>query len=588
MGIGFTLDTPIKVAKFGISSVISLADDTLMEKLRQLYCNQFNIAYKAITEKDYDFRAKRITAYLDLMHDRVREQVTELKKISFKKGNDLVKYFEMLPEGIPLKKEYLKYKSMTNSVQKRLAEKKLKSQIFTGSIDVNLMTKLDKVNYDANNEPLPQEFNDAHAAVRGFANSKVKSSLVFSAGMNPRLYNYLTEFDGFFPNDKGEVDKKIILKVSDYRSALVQGKILAKKGIWISEYRLESGLNCGGHAFATQGHLMGPILNDFKSNREALEEELSTIYLASLETMGKTMPGKQPSISLSAQGGIGNADEQEFLMEQYGLVSTGWGSPFLLVPEAVSIDNDTVDLLKNAEEDDLYLSDISPLGVPFNSVKGNTKDIEKQAAIDKGKPGSPCIRKTLVSNTEFTDKPICTASRQYQSKKIKELDTLDLSPEKYKDAFNKIVEKACICVGLGTPSLLVNNLSTKLERPSVSVCPGPNLAYFSKKFSLKEMVDHIYGKIDLLNQNARPHMFIKELGMYVDYLKKELNELDFNNKKQLRYVNDFEKNLVQGIHYYVNLLNNMKVDTNSIQKQIISALNATENEIRALRLVSVG
>jgi hypothetical protein len=36
------------------------------------------------------------------------------------------------------------------------------------------------------------EFNDAHAAVR--LNSTVVSSLVLSAGMNPRLYSYIENF----------------------------------------------------------------------------------------------------------------------------------------------------------------------------------------------------------------------------------------------------------------------------------------------------------------------------------------------------------------------------------------------------------
>ena len=42
--------------------------------------------------------------------------------------------------------------------------------------------------------------------------------------------------------NNGKLAKTIILKVSDYRSALTQGKILAKKGVWISEFRIESGL----------------------------------------------------------------------------------------------------------------------------------------------------------------------------------------------------------------------------------------------------------------------------------------------------------------------------------------------------------
>ena len=71
--------------------------------------------------------------------------------------------------------------------------------------------------------------------------------------MNPRLYSYIENFEDFFPTKNGIIKKKIILKVSDYRSALIQGKFLAKKGLWVSEYRIESGLNCGGHAFASDG-----------------------------------------------------------------------------------------------------------------------------------------------------------------------------------------------------------------------------------------------------------------------------------------------------------------------------------------------
>jgi len=38
----------------------------------------------------------------------------------------------------------------------------------------------------------------------------------------------------------GKYLKEIVLKVSDFRSALIQGKFLAKMGIWgVSEYRIE-------------------------------------------------------------------------------------------------------------------------------------------------------------------------------------------------------------------------------------------------------------------------------------------------------------------------------------------------------------
>ena len=92
----------------------------------------------------------------------------------------------------------------------------------------------------------------------------MNSSVVLSAGINPKLYSYFENFKDFFPDNNNFLKKKIILKISDYRSAIVQGKIFAKKGLWVSEYRLESGLNCGGHAFATDGFLMGPILEELK------------------------------------------------------------------------------------------------------------------------------------------------------------------------------------------------------------------------------------------------------------------------------------------------------------------------------------
>ena len=96
----------------------------------------------------------------------------------------------------------------------------------------------------------------------------LNSSVVLSAGMNTKLYSYFESFSDFFPDENGKLKKKIILKVSDFRSALIQGKFLAKKGLWVSEYRIESGLNCGGHAFATDGYLIGPILEEFKTSRK--------------------------------------------------------------------------------------------------------------------------------------------------------------------------------------------------------------------------------------------------------------------------------------------------------------------------------
>ncbi|WP_228428606.1 hypothetical protein [Chryseobacterium daecheongense] len=46
------------------------------------------------------------------------------------------------------------------------------------------MTKVDKDNFNGN-EQLAVYQNDAHSALRGFAQSELSSSVAFSAGLNP-------------------------------------------------------------------------------------------------------------------------------------------------------------------------------------------------------------------------------------------------------------------------------------------------------------------------------------------------------------------------------------------------------------------
>ena len=582
MGIGFTIDTPLKVAHYGIDSVISLVDDILLEKLRKMYSEKFQIPYHEITDKIEDFRAKRITSYLNLISDLADKKFEVLKNITSERSDEFIAYLNMLPNGSYLKKEFkqLTAKEFNFSEIKRWANKALSM----GSIDVNIMTKVDKDNY-IKNEKLPVEYNDAHAALRGFAKSKLQSSVVLSAGMNPRLYSYMSQFDDFYPNENGEFKKQIILKVSDYRSALIQGKFLAKKGLWVSEYRIESGLNCGGHAFATDGYLLGPVLAEFKEKRNELQQSIQTVLFQELENQNKPIPTNELTISVTAQGGVGTNEEHDFLLEHYNLDSIGWGSPFLLVPEATTVDDETLNKLVKAKEDDLYLSDISPLGVPFNNLKNNTKDNEKQAFIDKGRPGSSCPKKFVALNTEFKEKGMCTASREYQHLKIQALENKALPLEQNQKEFNKIIEKSCTCVGLGTSALLAYNLDTKVEGEGVSVCPGPNLAYFSKLMSLQNIIDNIYGRANMISRNDRPNLFIKELQIYIDYLKNKLDDVKTTmTKKDEKYLLNFTKNMSLGVAYYKDLFNEAKSVFNDSKNIILNELNKSEivlNKINA-------
>lgn len=582
MGIGFTIDTPIKVAHLGISSVISLVDDILIEKIREHYCKLHSFSYEAITDKIDDYRAKRITAYLNLVNVIVNDNFEKMKISDYCEGSDLKKYFDLLPDYSSIKKDFLAL--IDSEISKEDLQIWLDNNLVLGSIDVNIMTKLDRVTYK-NKEQRPVEYNDGHSAIRGFANSELNSSVVLSAGINPRLYSYFQQFKDFFPDANNVLKKKIILKISDYRSAIIQGKMFAKKGLWVSEYRLESGLNCGGHAFATDGFLLGPILEEIKNNKESLIEITHALLVQALKEKNLPYPEAPLSMKITAQGGVGTSEEHDFLLEQFNLDSVGWGTPFLLVPEVTNVDEHTLKLLCEATEKDLYLSNISPLGVPFNSLRNNTKDIEKDALTERGRPGSSCPEKYCSLNKEFTDEAICTASRQYQSSKIKELNALDMDSFSHKIIFDKIVEKACLCVGLSTSAMLVNNLNTKKNGQGVSVCPGPNMAYFSEVVSLKKMIDHIYGKINIMIRKDRPNIFIKELGLYIDYFRNLSHSFSVHStdiqKKQLM---NFRDNVNEGINYYKDLFENLKTNFQDMRENILMELELFEIEFNKIDL----
>jgi hypothetical protein len=580
MGIGFTIDTPIKVAPYGISSVISLVDDILIEKMREFYSRKLHLPFVAISEKADDFRARRITAYLDLVDSIVNTKFAELKESIDRSGEELARYIDLLPDFSSLRK---KFTELAADVRLKPELKEwVRKYLRPGSIDVNIMTKLDRTNY-RDGEPLPAEFNDAQAALRGYARSGLRSSIVFSAGMNPRLYGYLEEFDDFYPDGSGNLKKKIILKVSDYRSAIIQGKFLAKKGLWVSEYRIESGLNCGGHAFATDGYLLGPILEEFRANRVSLVQSTHEMLVEALKGKGRVSPDGPLPVRISAQGGVGTAEEHRFLLEHYGIDSVGWGSPFLLVPEAVNVDGQTLDLLTQAKEEDLYLSNTSPLGVPFNTLRGNTKDLEKEELIAKGRPGSSCPKKYCSLNTEFTDKAICVASRQYQHLKIRELGPPEPANPLYRKAVESITEKSCICVGLGTSALLVNGLATKVEGEGVSVCPGPNIAYFSRVASLREMVGHIYGRASLIDEERRPNMFVKELQLYVDYVRNRFDESPRPlPARQIKYFAACLRNLEEGVEYYRRLFSDFTAMLAAVQEDLLATIGDLKGKVGML------
>ncbi len=549
MGTGFTIDTPLKVARYGISSVISLVDDVLIEQVRKFHCDRLGEPFDPIGAGEEDARARRITAYLNLVDGIVRRQSQALQAAPFEDGSEITRYFRMLPDS-PLKMAYEEMLVAPDGPEKERRQALLRPRAVPGSIDVNIMTKLDSDAY-RDGQKLPPECADAMAALRGFARSALSSAIIFSAGINQRLYRYAATFDDFFADESGHFKKTIILKVSDFHSAEVQGKFLAKRGLWVSEFRIESGLNCGGHAFATDGHLLGPVLEEFKQKRPELVLALREAYLKALNAQGRPASQAPGNARITVQGGIGTALENDFLLRYYLLDGSGWGTPFLLVPEATNVDRNQLEKLISVRPGDVFLSDSSPLGVPFWNLRTSSSEEARRRRNEAGKPGSPCPKGYATFNTEFTETPVCLASRTYITRKLEHLAEENLSEEQLAFTRQSVLAKSCLCHDLAGGVALNYNFDAKA---APAICCGPNIVNFSKLASLEEMVGHIYGRLCLLANSERPNMFVQELRLYVEHLRQEIKRFSIGlSRRPQGYFATFQENLLAGVDYYRGL-----------------------------------
>lgn len=538
MGIAFTIDSPLKLARYGISSTVSLVDDLFIEQMRKHHSAECGDDYVPIKKNAVNGRALRITAYLDFLDRQVAKQIRHMKTLPFEEGSDICRYFELLPDG-ELRSRYLTMQSCEDSTEQEAMQDALRDEVIPGAINCNIMTKLDR---DRDHKGQMRELgdSDALAAARGFAKSTIDGSLILSAGMNPRLFSYLPTLTEFQPDESGYMRKRLVLKVSDYRSADVQSKVLAKKAIWVSEYRIESGLNCGGHAFATAGHLMGPILAEFKEKRADLAVKLMGIYNKGRDKLGLPACETQLSTHLTFQGGLGTAAEQSFLHDYYSVDSTAWGTPFLLVPEATTVDEKTRAGLAGAKDDEVFLSPNSPLGVPFWNYKNSASEKARRERIAGGKPGSACPKGHVALKWDFQDIPLCRASRNYQRRLLKVLDESELGAEEKKKEFDSITSPSCICHDLSGCATLEAGIDTKA---TPSICPGPNIVNFTKVVSLDEMLGHVYGRCNIMLRTDRPHVFLRELELYIEDFYKQI-------AAEAPRLAKYEANLRAGIEHY--------------------------------------
>ena len=82
----------------------------------------------------------------------------------------------------------------------------------------------------------------------------------------------------------------------------------------------------------------------------------------------------------------------------------------------------------------------------------------------------------------------------------------------------------------------------------------------------------------------RPHVFIKELQLYIAYLKNDISYVSMGTitSGQIKKWHTFRNNLSAGIQYYMNLFastNYFKTDTLNIQQQLIQ-YQSDLNEIK--------
>src|SRR5690606_28002850 len=122
-----------------------------------------------------------------------------------------------------------------------------------------------------------------------------------------------------------------------------------------------------------------------------------------------------------------------------------------------------------------------------------------------------------------------------------------------------------------------NNILKPKENEAVAICPGPNIAYFSGRFTLDEMIKHIYGKISLLNEVDRPNLFVNELKLYVEYLKKDINvHLENLNEKKEKQLIKFKEQLQNGINYYKDLIPKFFNQTEKYKEKTLAELAKLE------------
>jgi hypothetical protein len=280
---------------------------------------------------------------------------------------------------------------------------------------------------------------------------------------------------------------------------------------------------------------------------------------------------------ITVQGGIGSVSEQDLMLKYYSMDGTGWGTPFLLVPDVTAVDDEHLQKLQDAGPDDVYLSDSSPVGVPYWNLRTSDSENLRRRNIDEGHPGSPCPKGFLRFDSSLSDIPMCQAAAKFQQLRLKQIDEQDGTEEQKRFRRDDLLHKSCICHDLGGAVLRKYGI-TKQADPAV--CCGPGISYFKRLMSLDELVGHIYGRLSGICSSERPHMFIQELRLYVHPLRDQMEQYSIGVLSRApEYFEDFKTNLMDGIQYYRHLSRHLVEEK---RERFLSELSAVQKQIERL------
>ena len=173
------------------------------------------------------------------------------------------------------------------------------------------------------------------------------------------------------------------------------------------------------------------------------------------------------------------------------------------------------------------------------------------------------------------------ASREYQVQKLAHLDEEGYNPEQLAVVREDVLAKTCLCRDLAGGVEEKNNFK---NRSHTSVCTGPNIVNFSRLASLREMVDHIYGRNQLISQPDRPHVFVREAELYVEFVQSELDRFALDlSARTPKYFEEFRANLLEGLDFYRDLADELNLGDQF--KERIAELRADAERIAAPALV---